>query len=158
MLIKVENVKPMQSEAELRAALKKRKKEAEYTDEGVLEVFSRSELTMEEGIFNPLYLVSEWTEPLTTRARVAVAILLLSGVRKDAFGKHMYRLEVIDGESILQLRDAWPAEMTNVCILHTLWLVVQKEIKVSEHHPKLGGFESLLWRLRSERTNNVFSI
>lgn len=51
-----------------------------------------------------------------------------------------------------------PAEMTDVYILNTFWLVVQKLKKVSEHITKLGGFESLLWRLGLERKDNVFSI
>lgn len=87
-----------------------------------------------EGTFMSMYLVSAWTTSLTTRAFVTVTILLLSGVRKGAFEEHMHWLDVIDVGSILQLRAAWPAEMTDVPCLHTLWLVVLKGNGVSEHH------------------------
>lgn len=51
-----------------------------------------------------LYLISEWTEALKTLGSVTEAIILLYGLGKDDAGKHMFRLEIIGGESSLQLR------------------------------------------------------
>lgn len=73
----------MHSEAGPRAALERRRTDADDTDEDVLEAGSCSELTPKSRVFKPLYLLSEWTEPLTNKACVTVAILLPSDVRKD---------------------------------------------------------------------------
>lgn len=70
----------------------------------------------------------------------------------------MYCIEVIDGGCNLQLFVKWSPEMTDVCKLHTLWLVPQKKKKINEHHPKIGGFAKALRTMRSEYTNNVYSI
>lgn len=54
MPAKVEDIEPMLSELESRAALRKIETDAEDTDEDVLDVCGPSELTLEEESFWPL--------------------------------------------------------------------------------------------------------
>lgn len=56
-----------------------------------------------ESSFKPLYLVSQWNEPLTTRECVFVAILLPSRIIIDRAGKNMDELEVVESGRIFQL-------------------------------------------------------
>jgi len=68
-----------------------------------------------------------------TRSCLAVAILLPSGVHAD------YRINVIQGSSILQLKVVWPNVLSNVRELHRLWLVMENGRRVSRDHSKLVG-------------------
>lgn len=41
---------------------------------------------------------------------------------------------------IMKLGVTWPSELNDVRTLHTVWLVLEGEKRVSEHHTNLGGF------------------
>lgn len=133
-----DDVKPILSEEGcVKLGVKPRKLDDDGSDVNELDLEGREVLLIENGFFKPLYFVSEWTEALTTRECVAVAIVLPSGVGRDDARKPMYWLEVNDGGCTLELLVKWQSEMTDVRILHTFWLVLQREKKISEHHMKI---------------------
>lgn len=47
--------------------------------------------------------------------------------------------------------------MPDICTLHTLWFVAQKEKGVTEHHLKTRRFERVLRTMCSERADNMYS-
>lgn len=101
--------------------------------------------------FKTPFLVSEWKEVFTTRSCLSVAFLLPCGCHDD------YKLSVTENGSVLQVRVTWPEPMTNVRVLHHLWLVLEKGSRVSKDHGKLGGFETALRALRQSPQDPVHS-
>lgn len=95
--------------------------------------------------------MSEWKETFTTRGCLSIAFLLPCGCHND------YKMSVIDNGSLLQVRVVWPEPLTNVRMLHHLWLVLEEGRRVSKDHAKLGGFETALRALRVSPQERVHS-
>ena len=96
--------------------------------------------TTELSSFNPIYLLSQWTEPSTTTRRLSVASLLPSGVSPGKF-----RVRVMPGGRVLELVVEWPAPLTDLRLLHKKWIApLTADDRIETYHPKFLGFEAAL--------------
>lgn len=111
----------------------------------------REEIILPQCSFKPLHLISYWKETFTTRQCISAVILLQSGIDE-------YKLQVIDDGTMLQLTVTWPTQMTDVRVLHHCWLNMNRSEYITEHHPKIGGFETALRRLRASVGEDIKSI
>lgn len=103
--------------------------------------------------WSPINLVSQWMDPLTTRMCLSAAILLPSGVGgRD----HDYKVRVVDRGTALLVSIRWPTPITNVPLLHQLWMNTSRRDRMTSFHPKLGGFEMALRQLRSTMEDEVW--
>ncbi|MEM6687231.1 MAG: hypothetical protein AAF617_15725 [Bacteroidota bacterium] len=103
--------------------------------------------------FVPLYLISQWQEPVTTTKRVTVAIILPSGVGVGAF-----KVRVIEEGDVLELTVNWPKPLVDIEFMHRKWMSQDEGKLVTSVSPKLLGFEKTLRQMRNNRSETVSSV
>lgn len=90
-------------------------------------------------------------ESSTLQKLFSFAIVLTTGIGPT------FTLTVIVSATIPQICVNWPSPMTNVRELHLLWLD-KPQLKITEHHARLLGFEESLWARRKNLDESVCSI
>lgn len=101
--------------------------------------------------FHPLHLLSVWQEPGTTAKRLAVAILLPSGV-----GAGDFTVRVIEDGDVLEISVDWPKPLVEISFMHKKWLLMD-DSRFTDFHPKYLGFEVSLRGLRENINDKVTS-
>lgn len=106
-----------------------------------------------QSTFDPIYLPSEWIEPVTTRANISSTVLVPSGVEPK-----MITARVMRGGRLLELKIDWPKKMQDLSILHRKWLTAEDHTKIESYHPKMLAFGRDLKQIRKSVDENVSSV
>lgn len=103
-------------------------------------------------LFSPLHLISEWTEPGTTRRCISLAIVLPSGV-----GTGQFSTRVVEGGRELHVTVRLPRPLLDLAFLHKKWLKEGAKERMEKYHPKFLGFENALKNFRARASEDVES-
>lgn len=133
----------------------KKRRTGERNDSSSSSESVREPLTVERStnhVFQPLSLISVWTEPGSTTRCVSVAVLLPSGIDAGHFA-----VRVAEGGRQLDVNVQWPSALSNLEQLHRKWLTAEGSDKMEMYHPKYLGFENALKAHRERCVDTVES-
>lgn len=102
--------------------------------------------------FQPLYCISYWNESETLTKMATVAIVLPSGVRGKSCKVHFNA----EGNYV-EVQVKWSAHLANPLELMRPWLAEGAENRITPSHPKIGGFEKILRRLKEKKEDDIWS-
>ena len=105
--------------------------------------------------FKPLYLIYSWEEPKIKTKRVAVAILLPSGIEKRDWS-----LRFQENARALDFTVPWPLALLDLDRMHKTWLPQQTGYghgTFQKFYPCYLSFETALRGMRDRQTDGIGS-